>query len=625
VRRASQSNLADAELIGSPAVQSGTTVPAYLAALRVVAMGNKEQVSINLFERWTTRRHKLTTEFAMDEAVLDHFRQDLRDGKFRDLQGRRYTSLVLQAPTDVRTLHNRAIGSVVVRKLVDSRQYERLKFLSSLSPITRKALTWFHTSATRQTRNRKQQLMTQATRDNGVSGMLTVLSRMGVTGIELITPELVQAMRPEPDDDDPAYRRAARLLHGASTLIRACIRQGLLKSNPLGDCDSSTFADKAQRDFLPPDEMDRVRDLTTVDMDDPQQVRDRLTVLLLVDTALRRNELAAVETQNVRAEAGSYTITLPPEAQKMRGKATAHIGVWYPETTKLLGHYLKKVRPKFGGTRLIVDPKGRDASGGAIYAAVVREGERLKLETYYGHGRPGPHDLRRTFATLNAAPLGLRLTAAELADRMRASFDIVNVHYVLRNPLRSALADSEYRGRLAADPAREAETHIKGLERLGLDQDTLQIVRQRVEKVFRPAEVKPAPEPPADWMAEEVAIELLQSAWGSLPPTRTLREYFLKNTRTSRRGPRGRMHVDGGYVRGLVTEYVPLAGLVKGADVPASVIEHYGALRVGRLVLVRRMDVADLVMAMAGASPATRPDKLAITKTPPTHGREHAA
>lgn len=627
MKQAGRANLEDAELIGTPAVKAGTKGAAYLAALRTVAVDKKEHVSVNLFERWIERRYKPAAEFVMDETILDRFRRELREGKFRDLKRRRYISLALQAPSDIRTLHNRVVGDVVIRKLLDARQYGRLKYIASLTPITRKALVWFHTSATRQTRSRKPQLMTQATRDAGVTETLTLLSRMDIAGIELITPALVKKILPEPDDDDPAYRRAARLLHGVSTLVRACVRQGLLTTNPLGDCDSSTFADKAQRDFLPPDQLDRVRDLATVDMADAQQVRDRLAVLLLVDTALRRNELAAVETANVRVIAdGSYTITLPPEAQKMRGKATAHIGVLYPETTQLLGHYLRKVRPKFGGTRLIVDLKGGDASGGAIYAAVVREGERLKLETYYAHGRPGPHDLRRTFATLNAAPLGLRLTAAELADRMRASFDVVNTHYVLRNPLRTAMADTEYRGRLAADPVREAETYIKGLERLGLGQETLQVVRQRVDALFNPPEVKPEPESPVEWMAEDAAMEILRLQWGDVPPVRTMQTFLRQRTRMSRRGSYGKIHVDGAFVRGLAVDYVPLAGLVKDAQgIPLAIIARFCAMKIGRMALVKRMDVADLLKAMSGPHTVPLKDGYALTRTPPACVREHAA
>ena len=626
MKQTRRTNLADAELIGTPAVAPGTTGAGYIAALRTATVDNKQPDSINVFERWIARRFNLTADLAMDETLLDRFRQEIRSGKFRNQSGQRYVSLAQQAPTDIRTLHNKSVGEVVLRKLVDTRQYARLKFIASLTPVTRKALAWFHTSATRHTRNGKPQLMTQATRDGALGDMLDLLGRVQAMGIEQITPEHVRQFLPEPDDDDPLYRRAARLLHGASTLVRACVRQGLLKANPLGDCDSSTFAGQAQRDFLPPGEFDRVRDLSTVAMDDAQQVRDRLVLLLLVDTALRRNELAAVETANVRSVDDSYQITLRPEGQKMRGKAAAYLGVLYPETAQLLGHYLQKFRTKLGGTRLIVDQKGRDASGGAIYAAVVREGERLSLKTHYGQGRPGPHDLRRTFATLNAAPLGLRLTAAELADRMRASFDVVNTHYVLRNPLRSAMVDTEYRGRLAVDPVRAAETYIKGLERLGVEQETLQIVRQRVEALFKQPEGKTEPEIPVEWMAKADAIALLHREWGLVPPARTMREFFLGRTRTCRMGAKGAMHVDGEFVRGLVAEYVPMTGLVKDVGcVPHGVVTRFCTMRVGRLVLVKRMDVADLLKAMAGTSQAPQPNGYATTKTSPAFVREQAA
>jgi hypothetical protein len=204
---------------------------------------------------------------------------------------------------------------------------------------------------------------------------------------------------------------------------------------------------------------------------------------------------------------------------------------------------------------------------------------------------------------------------------MRASFDVVNTHYVLRNPLRSAMADTEYRGRLAVDPVREAETHIKGLERLGLDQETLQVVRQRVDALFKPPEVKTEPQAPVAWMAEADAIVLLHREWGVAVPIRTARAFFHQQTRTCRKGVKGGVHVDGHYVRQLVDGYVPLTGLVKDAGrLPDDVVTRFCAMRIGRLMLIKRVEVADLLKVLAGNS-----GPYAVGKSPPACVREQAA
>lgn len=605
MKRERRIDLRNADIVATPALESGTTGSSYVAALRAATAGSKKfAASVNVFERWL-RRLTLAKPLTMGEEVLSHFRADIQAGRVRSLSGRKYRSMDRQVPTDIFALHNLSAntGGVIIRRLLDARQYERLKYIAGLTDRTRKALLWFHEkgACTRSKQNRPQ-LMTQATRDGALVASMTMLRMLNLSGLELVTPAHVEGLLPDPDDDDPKYRRVVHMLREVSTVYRACCKQALLVANPLDSVPHSTFADRAQRDFLPPAEVERVRDLKTVDMKDWKQVRDRLVMLLLIDTAMRKSELAAVKLSNVRRlEDGSFQITLPPEAQKMRGKQTAHLGIIYPETNRVLAHYLKDIRSKFAGSALIVDGDGSDGSAVAVYNSVIREGERLSLRCYHSNGRPGCHDLRRTFATVNAAPLGLRMTAEELSNRMRAAYEVVRRHYVLQNPIRSAMSDAEYRKRVQEDPADEAQKHIDALARIGIGPDALISVRAQVDGMKhhdKAADEKP--EQPVEWMGEDQVIELLRSSWGVTLSARQLRRFCRKEKlAVSRSGLHGGLHVDAHAVRSLASQFVPLASVTRGGvGVSDGVAKTYTVKWVGWVRLIRRVDALDVMRSL---------------------------
>lgn len=600
MKSTSTTNLRGVELVGTTATAPRTTGAAYIEALRAVAVGKKHPVSVRVFWRWVDSRYGLDKQFDMNEEVLGRFRDEMQTGQFRSETGRKYRSLGRQAPSSIFRLHNQAARrrGPVTRPLLDSHRYGRLRTLAGLTPQTQRALRWFHESGTRTLKNGRQQLMTQATRDKSLAAALSVLERMGVNGLELVKPRHVDQMLPPPDPADRMFRRLTRLLYATSVVYRSCVKKGLLHDNPLNDIDSSIFAAYAKRDFLPPGEVGRLRGLSTVDRSNADRVRDRLVMLLLVDTAMRKSELAAVQLGDVRElDDGSYQIRLDSDAQKMTGKPAAYIGILYPETQELLSLYLREVRGT-GGTSLLVDGRGNDATPEGIYRAAIREGDRLQLRCYHSGKRPGCHDLRRTFATINAAPLGLQLTTAELAERMRTSFDIVHQHYVVQNPLRASASEEAYRRRLSTDPVRQCQNHIEALEALGIDESVLGPVRQQVEAMRTPLEADLGVDRERDWIPEAEALELLARTWSTQPKVRTFRDFMKMQDATCRRGNHGGLHIDGTVVKDLVDTHIPAADLVKMSGGESDIPTEYVALSIGRLRLVKRIDVAVLMKAL---------------------------
>lgn len=626
MKRERKIDLREADRIGTPAVRQGTTGTAYIDALRSLANGKKQPVSLRIFARWIDLRYGLERPVAIEESTIERFREELASGAFRSESRKKYRSLRRQAPSDIFHLHNAAVGkqAAVARRLIDSHRFRRLKVFAALTPPTRKALLWFHEQGVRTMKSGRKQLMTQSTRDGSLAAVLWLLRETKVFGLEHLTRQSLTALLSVPNPADREFRRVTRTLYSAQIVFKACVQAGLLTTNPLEDADSSIFAAYAERDFLPPAEVDRVRDLSTVDNRNPEQVRDRLVVLLLIDTAMRKSELAAIALAAVRrTDGGTYQIRLESDGQKMTGKPAAYIGVLYPETQALLERYLAEIRPHARGNRLIVDADGNDASPEAIYRAVVREGARMSLKCYHSGQRPGCHDLRRTFATVNSSPLGLRLTTAELAERMRTSFDIVHEHYVVRNVLRAALNEEEYRRRLSQDPLQQGANYIEGLARLGIEESMLEPIRQRIDAMTQPAAPAPQDDRPRVWIAEKEALHVLGDAWAAMPKTRTLRDYMRERGSTQRRDKGGNLYYDAIVIRDMVETYIPLTDVIAlGGDRIGPAQEKFVALSIGRLALVRRVDVAALLKDRGNGRHGTL-DRPANCKTYPAESAKH--
>jgi site-specific recombinase XerD len=424
-----------------------------------------------------------------------------------------------------------------------------------------------------------------------------VLRRLNLNGLELVTGQHVQQFLGSPDPNDSGYRRRVRTLHNLRPVYRSCAAHGLLPDDPLKDITNRTFDAYAQRDFLPPDELARLRDLTTVDMDNWQQVRDRLVCLLYADTALRRTELANVDSSQVhRLPDGNCEIILRPAGQKMTGKPGVNQQILYPETQKLLDFYLTRIRPKFGSDGLIVDEKGHRASEHACSAAVQREAQRLALKTYYGKGPPTPHALRRTFGTCNAKPLGLAMDVAEIAEHLRDGVQVVYQHYIVRNPLRARSRGAAYRkqGSPQSVPQGNVDAALAVLQNCGTSAAHLAAIRAELQKRRQPelVPITGKPDHLVQWATEEEAFLLLSTAWAAMPRPRDLRSYLRRQGVCKPVGKRGELLYDRDAVAQLADGYRPWQanGLTRGWTRLnlRRLLNEYSAVRMGGVRLFKR-------------------------------------
>lgn len=595
----------DAVGITGPAVQAGTTAADYIQELRERIPNCKQAdqakliTTLPIFERWMEQSGVSGAQ--INETAIERFRSDLEKGSLLKRNGRKYNSMSRQAPFCVVALHNTGVteSKIILRPLVDARVYPRLKAFLALTPKTQAVLTWFESNGLRAGRKGmvSKRLMTDATRQQAIYAAIQLLREVGKTGLEQVTSDDIRRITPAADPDDEEYRRVSRMLHAAHALYRSCHEHGDLQANPLsGQVDHNTFNAHAIREFIPPSDVVKLRNIGALDTNDPKAFKDkifiqsfidRLVTLVFVDTALRRNELASIKLAQVRKDDdGGYVIVLEPQNQKMRDKAGVSIPLLYPETNRMVGIYLAKIRPQFGQDSFIVDSNGMAASGQALAHAVAREAERLDLRRYYSKERPSPHDLRRTFATINASPLGMEIEANDLAARMRDGMEVVYRHYVQNNPLITGMKAEKYRQRAAITsngtlPTTSAEPrHASGAKNTASE-----------KKVVLPVPALNSMETLREWISEEDALRLLASRWKELPVTRCLRDHMRTRRALRRNGPRGQLSYDANEIRWLIGAYTPVSDLVgpraKKDFYVRDLVGQDQFFRIGSLKLVR--------------------------------------
>ncbi|MBN1672939.1 MAG: tyrosine-type recombinase/integrase [Kiritimatiellae bacterium] len=621
--------LGDAERLSGAAVDPKTAVADYVRILRSASSSlqyryrRKALVSLGIFEAWMKQRHGQDAGVEVNEELFEQLRSDLESGQVRTRarnngHSRRYRRAVISQLNSIVALHNAAYGTheALLRPLVDGRCRRRFRYYGALTATTRKALAWFELRGAR-AGTKSRRLMSVATRCAAISDAFVMLRRLELRGLEQVTVSMADGMMASGDPDDPQYRRTVRMMNSVRGLYRACVEEGLLDNNPLEHVAHNTFRGHQRRNFVPPEGVDKLLDLSTVDFEDECQVTDRLVTLLYLDTAVRRNELAALSLDEVVGSKSEYALQLPPEKQKGSGKAPATIPIIYPATQTLLAHYLKtRLRKGRGPERLFLDRKGRPASGVALSRAVSREAERLDLWCYHKvngkHKRPSPHDLRRTFATANIRPLGLCLEAHEVAARLRDSVATMHAHYVLNNPLISGLRAQEYRRRASVEvDSQKAMECVEVLDRFGVDAGLLEPIRAEIRKLASPStKAEEANEVGRDaqlreWIPEDDALSMIADEWPAAPGGRQLRNYLRGQDALKRAGRKGKLHYDASVVRGLLTDYYPLGALKDNPNVDNSKLKRAatepGVIAIGRMRLVKKEVAWNLLSGRNGA------------------------
>lgn len=274
--------------------------------------------------------------------------------------------------------------------------------------------------------------------------------------------------------------------------------QGFIKYNPFAHVSLKMNGGAVKKDFISVEGMEKFRDLSTLDFNNKDDIRDRLFVLLGYDLALRIGELLALEVSDFNKDAqGEWIVTLRPEVQKGH-KDEEVMYFFFDETKRVLEHYLKTVRNRFKplSNHLIVS----NQTGRALcstYASVRFRSmcKKFGIKTYYGES-PSPHVLRHSFATLNIEPIGLSLPLYEMIQRLRhAKVETTRRHYIHNNPylkkIKHDVLRNKCRKRTPTDilneiPLAEIEHWLS--DNLRVDSMTIATIRKNHKRKFAEAQ-----------------------------------------------------------------------------------------------------------------------------------------
>jgi site-specific recombinase XerD len=117
-----------------------------------------------------------------------------------------------------------------------------------------------------------------------------------------------------------------------------------------------------------------------------KSLRDKVIVLFLVDTGLRRAECCSLTWGNVDLKSGVVSL----ERGKGHKPRSVVIG---KETRKLLNKYMNEIKPEDDNAPLFLVKGGKGMTPGGLRSILLRLSNRCGLHIT-------PHALRRTFATL---------------------------------------------------------------------------------------------------------------------------------------------------------------------------------------------------------------------------------
>ncbi len=280
-------------------------------------------------------------------------------------------------------------------------------------------------------------------REQVVRETLTFLKVLGAKDILAVTADDVEEFI-EVYEAKGKQQTALGILDYIHPLFSNLLAQGKIGVDPLVDVPRKKY--RQNLDYVPQDAMDKLADLSTVNMNDFMDVRDRLlSFTIYYDFALRNLEGALLMVSNLNLN-GHTCINLPREIQKIQ-REDSLLFSYFPETTRpLIERYLDlraKKRPSTDTLIIAVDGDPLQADGCRL--AVKDHCDRLGVKTFEGK-TPTPHRLRHSFGTLNITPLGRCLDIIEVKEQYRhSSIETTYDLYVGKNTI---LKTNRYEARM---------------------------------------------------------------------------------------------------------------------------------------------------------------------------------
>lgn len=330
------------------------------------------------------------------------------------------------------------------------------------------------------------------TKNGKIEHAIRFLEYVNLRGFEEATNEHVQKF--EEVCRQRGIKQTQDYLAHVATFFINIHSKGFIKRNPFANVSLKMDGGAVKKDFIPVEGIAKIRDLSTLDKTNKDDVRDRLFAVLAYDLALRIGELLSLKVSDFRKdEEGEWFVMIRPEVQKGH-KDEDMMYFFFEETKELLELYINKLREQYKPTtdHLIVSNQwGRGLSSQPCASRFREFCSKQGIKTYYGKN-PSPHLLRHSFATLNIEPLGLSLPLYELIQRLRHErVETTRKHYIHNNPYLKKMKHEVYRKKAKKKSPSEVldEIPLADIEHwlsamLEVDAGTIKRFRHYHKKVF---------------------------------------------------------------------------------------------------------------------------------------------
>lgn len=369
------------------------------------------------------------------EELVDAFQRYLCDKK-HDPRGR----YARTKTSRIRVLINSLPSEARLRRLLSPREVRGTNRFAGLSAETQTILRNFLRDGRKLVRSSSydkpvlsQDLLSKRNRENIADHARRFLSKLGATDLLDVTDGDVDDLLMDCADEQERQALVDQL-SDLRSLYAYIIGKGIASISPLHNIGGKKW--HVNHDYVPPDQIARLQDLATVDMDDVWDVRDRLVCVgLCYDFGLRNMEVCGLAVSDIKVDQ-FVELLLRPENQKGQRKRERLFMNFFPATKELMSRYLR-LREKLNPStdRLIVSQAKNHLLRHGCAALVTRHCQRLGVSTAEGKV-PAPHRFRHSFGTLNIAPLGLKLDPYDIMSRLRhSSLDTTLRIYVAENPL----------------------------------------------------------------------------------------------------------------------------------------------------------------------------------------------
>ena len=385
-------------------------------------------------------------EVAVDERLIQDFDRHL-SGKGNP------ASYLLNHRKQIRKLINAIPADLRQRELATMVAFTQAHRWDGYSKETPEILAEFvrhgrklSSKSSRQSPELSSVPLSETYREQIVRTTMTFLRAIEATDILTVTSDDVEEFLI--DYEDSGKRKAAlSMLNYIRPLFTNLLAKGKIASDPLADLPRREHYENL--DYVPQEGMDKLADLSTVDMNDFKDVRDRLICFsLYYDFALRNREGSLLKVADLNLN-GHTSLILPKEIQKIQ-REDSLLFSYFPETTRpLIDRYLElRARLCPATDILLISGGGVPLLADGCRIAVRAHCDRLGIKTFGGQ-TPTPHRLRHSFGSLNINPLGRCLDIIEVKEQYRhSSIETTYKLYVAKNTI---LKTRRYEARMQAN------------------------------------------------------------------------------------------------------------------------------------------------------------------------------